>query len=68
VPAHSSSASVGDSAIENTTSKISTPVTSALIGPPDWAWKRGSFVVRSGLIVSHVTPSSRERFTCCEPW
>ena len=35
-PAQISSGVKGDSAMEKTTLKISTPVTSALMGPPDW--------------------------------
>ena len=67
-PAQISSAVNGDSAMEKTTLKISTPVTSALMGPPDWTWCSGLSVVRSGLMVSQFTPSSRDRFTCWDPW
>jgi hypothetical protein len=61
-------ASFGSSASAKIVLKISTPVTSLLIGPPAASWCAFVLVVRSGLIVSHVIPPSRVRCTCCEAW
>ena len=46
----------------------STPVTSVVIGPPDFPCLDLSFRVRSGLASSQVFPWSRLRIRICEAW
>ena len=57
VPAHSSPALSGDSAIANTTSPYSTPMLSG-VSPPEICCLLLSFSVRSGLITCQLLPPS----------
>src|SRR6266571_4474530 len=57
VPAHSSPALSGDSAIANTTSPYSTPMLSG-VSPPEICCRLRSLSVRSGLITCQLLPPS----------
>ena len=64
VPAHSSPALSGDSAIANTTSPYSTPMLSG-VSPPEICCLLLSFSVRSGLITCQLLPPS---VVMCTNW
>ena len=57
-----------DSASAKIVSYTSTPVTSIVIGPPDFPCFTGSLRVRSGEISSHVSPPSRLRRSFWDAW
>src|SRR6266702_3061038 len=63
LPAHRTPRSTGDSANAKLVQEYSAPAVSFVIGPPDGPRFALSWRVRSGLIRSHVVPSSVVRKT-----
>src|SRR5207247_10792670 len=68
LPAHKTPFCCGDSASAKTVQKISTPVLSPVIGPPDHCCLFLSLRVRSPLIFSQLCPPSRVRKTIWAAW